>query len=809
MYATATNPNYYISPGALTFQENANNSSEYVVVSSYARTLMRVKPVKIDDVMVIDWAADLEYKNWQLTTKNTKFNDAYATLPLNIYVRLNRYDTSDALVFFSPKTLDILGNEVLEESNEDVDDGASQEEETPQYTPENATMLYIQIGWVTPPAYGVREIHYDSGNLGTAKGDAENGSDALAAMFKTITQGAVKLIQPQLGFVNIVLQDSLQLGQKLITAITDVISTVGENEKTTTLPTVKGVIDYIASVVDGLNNKFLRKDQADATSYKLTMGEAEVTGDASVGGDLGVTGDAAVGDTLSVGDELSVGGDMEVTGGASIGGDFGVTGETELVGKVTVHGAMQSDHFEPGIRGWKLDRNGNLEAETAHFRSAIETDELIINRQQAQEGDTIYSENDQIETVEAVGGSGGTTNYILTLKEKWDGYFTAQQYGNIIRGKINTLAAKEAEVWPEGVDYSTAEYASSQGVDAGGNKYYTSFMHCVATHNTNPALGVNQIEVALYGDEDVPMARNYPPCPLMAIARWGCRDYASPSDPDYETVLASIKRRQSLFMLTTTDGHIVKMTGVNQPILENWNFGTTLGTLPEFVKHWSIGSRLIDGRDYLYAQGVVVGDFIKVDIDGAPILNYVDCGEWVDGSSIAEPSIGNGIYLYAEKNDVSLQWETSDVWWKGCKWRCMQHQPVVSGGTTTYHEPGWNSSYWQFLEGDNQFRMEFASSMGYRFRRGSVNTTFVPTLYVGNEDITDEIATQYWYWTRTSDVTTAESRAADTVWNSNHTRMKTLTITDSDMPAWWATDNRIKFICHVTISDGRTLEFRV
>lgn len=794
IYSSPTN--YWIQPGALTFTLNALGEPDKVSVAIVSGAVIMAY-VKAGGTPIIDYNAAHNYRAWTIQASPTQLDRHDKVY---VYARLEKNGT-DALIIYPYLKLDIYGR--IASSSSTSSSSSDEEEIDPNY-------YYIMLGALTSSGSGTTPRTWAEGealSYGTLDTDQqrnEQRSDDLSRMFQRDVNDVI-WTQHDLTFVAgaklLLLRMPTLTGNTTIDVTTITrssdFSSINYGATDGSIMTSAAVAKYIELYAESLDNRFLRKDQADATSYKLTMGEAEVTGDASVGGDLGVTGDVAVGDTLTVGDELSVGGDASVSGGLDVHGN------------VTAYGTLKSDHFEPGIRGWRLDRNGNLEAETAHFRSAIETDELIINRQQAQEGDTIYSDNDQIEAVEAVGGSGGTTNYILTLKEKWDGYFTAQQYGNIIRGKINTLAAKEAEVWPEGVDYSTAEYASSQGVDAGGNKYYTSFMHCVATHNTNPALGVNQIEVALYGDEDVPMARNYPPCPLMAIARWGCRDYASPSDPDYETVLASIKRRQSLFMLTTTDGHIVKMTGVNQPILENWNFGTTLGTLPEFVKRWSIGSRLIDGRDYLYAQGVVVGDFIKVDIDGAPILNYVDCGEWVDGSSIAEPSIGNGIYLYAEKNDVSLQWETSDVWWKGCKWRCMQHQPVVSGGTTTYHEPGWNSSYWQFLEGDNQFRMEFASSMGYRFRMGSVNTTIVPTLYVGNEDITDEIATQYWYWTRTSDVTTAESRAADTVWNSNHTRMKTLTITDSDMPAWWSSGNRIKFVCHVTISDGRTLEFSV
>ena len=127
-------------------------------------------------------------------------------------------------------------------------------------------------------------------------------------------------------------------------------------------------------------------------------------------------------------------------------------------------------------------------------------------------------------------------------------------------------------------------------------------------------------------------------------------------------------------MLSNTDGRIVKLTGVDTPKLRATNFGATFGKLPEFIENWTIASRLIDRRDYLYAQGVVVGDFIKVDIQGDPIVQYVDCGEWYDGGATgAAPTVGHGIYLLNEHNNTSLQWETHDVWHLGtgtriCQW---------------------------------------------------------------------------------------------------------------------------------------------
>ena len=105
-------------------------------------------------------------------------------------------------------------------------------------------------------------------------------------------------------------------------------------------------------------------------------------------------------------------------------------------------------------------------------------------------------------------------------------------------------------------------------------------MRVIGTHNTNVNLGVNQIQVVLYGDNFVPAGRNFAPCELMTIARWGCVDYSDPEDPDYETIKASIIRRQRMFMISTTDGRVVKYTGVDSPILKNGNYGVTIGIFP-------------------------------------------------------------------------------------------------------------------------------------------------------------------------------------------------------------------------------------
>lgn len=476
----------------------------------------------------------------------------------------------------------------------------------------------------------------------------------------------------------------------------------------------------------------------------------------------------------------------------------------DALGSVIFHDKIQSPQFEEGLytgRGWRIDNLGNAEFESARVRSFLEIVELIVNRLQAQEGDTLFTDNDQIEKVDVIEDeTDHSISYILTLKEKYQGYVTGQMYGNVVKGIINTLAAKQAGV---------SDYESTSVEVDGENKYYTSWMRVIGTHNTNVNLGVNQIQVVLYGDNFVPSGRNFAPCELMTIARWGCVDYSDPEDPDYETIKASIIRRQRMFMISTTDGRVVKYTGVDSPILKNGNYGVTIGELPEFVKNYPDVRAILDQvgehTDWLYAQGIVVGNYIKVDREGLPVPVTVFCGEWVDGSQVANPSPGQGIYFYNEYNEDTQQYEIHEVRHNGGRWQCLQHQPVVSGGVATYYEPKWNSPYWRLVDGNDNLTIEFVSSKGYSFRRGNVDTVITPHLFYGNVDITNDVAAEYWNWTRESE---SGKTVADESWDAQHTGLvtgiKTLHLTNNDMPQTWSSANKAIFTCTVSVNDGKT-----
>lgn len=490
----------------------------------------------------------------------------------------------------------------------------------------------------------------------------------------------------------------------------------------------------------------------------------------------------------------------------------------DAIGRVIFSDELRSKEFRTGLydgKGWRIDNLGNAEFESARIRSYLEVVELLVNRMRAQEGDTMFTDNDQIDKVE----DGGNGTYILSLKQKFDGYVTSQLYGNILKGVINTLAAKQAGVSDE------TSHQQGQEQDDGGNKYYTSWMQVTGTHATEEnVLGVNQIRVVLYGDVDqqgnpiVPSGRNFPPCELMTIARYGCWQ-----DPNEQGISAAEKlsreQRQRVFVISTSDGRVTKYSGVNKPILENYNYGVTIGELPDFVKAYpdvaSVLAEVGEHTDWLYAQGIVVGNYIKVDRDGRPEVKIIDCHNWVDGSTILNPTPQHGIYYVNQWNEQTRQFETHDVWHEGHRWRCHIPQPVVDtqAGTITYYEPQWNSPYWEMIEGDDMYSLTFKSTNGNSFRRGYVDTYIRPHLMYGNnEEITHFIANEYWSWTRMEERNMDLPNpytAADIAWNAQHTgqmmgnSVKNFHLTNEDMVDTWSSRNKMIFTCRVSVSDGR------
>jgi hypothetical protein len=410
----------------------------------------------------------------------------------------------------------------------------------------------------------------------------------------------------------------------------------------------------------------------------------------------------------------------------------------KVLGLASFGGGAEFGEFIKSLyagKGAGIDANGNAEFESVRVRSYFECLELIVNRLSAIEGDQILTEADTIESVDDLGNN----CYGLHLRSKWDGYFTAQRENNVLKGIINTLAA-------------------------GSGLYYTCWMRVNSVNTAN-----NYIEVTAYPDEDTPAGTNYPPCADMKIARWGNQ---------------TDKTRQSCIYLSSTEGRIVRLTGVTKPIIEPENYGATFGTLPEFLR--SMDLPIVDGQDYVYARGLIVQDIIRIDYKGKPISEVIDRGPWAAGAA----------YYCEALNPETGIYEISDVWYMGCKWRCAKT------GTTT--APAWNNTDWAMVEGNPQFTVEFADT-DYIFDpdRLSLTLTIIARLY--NMDITDDILPADVEWTRYSEDANGVPRtASDNAWalkRAGAGKSLSLTIEDCDLNGYMP--RTLKFIATVTLRDGK------
>ena len=385
-------------------------------------------------------------------------------------------------------------------------------------------------------------------------------------------------------------------------------------------------------------------------------------------------------------------------------------------------------------KGAGIDELGNAEFESVRVRSYFECMELIINRLSAIEGDQLLTEADTIESVDDLGDN----CYGLHLKSKWDGYFTAQYPNNVLKGIINTLAT-------------------------GSGVYYTSWMRVNSVNTAN-----NYIEVTLYPGEETPAGINYPPCEMMKIARWGNQ---------------TDTKRQSCIYLSSTEGRIVRLTGVTKPIIDNANYGATFGELPEFLRELDLP--IAEGQDYLYARGIVVQDIIRIDYQGKPVSEIVDRGQWS----------ATGDYYCEALNPTTGIYEISDVWYNGCKYRCAK--------TGTRTAPAWNNTDWAMVEGNPEFTVDFAET-DYLFDpdKFALTLTIVAKLY--NMDITDDILDADVQWTRYSeDANGVERVASDNAWALKHAgagKSIDLTVEDCDFNGY--VPKKLKFIATVTLRDG-------
>ena len=242
--------------------------------------------------------------------------------------------------------------------------------------------------------------------------------------------------------------------------------------------------------------------------------------------------------------------------------------------------------------------------------------------------------------------------------------------------------------------------------------------------------------------------------------------------------------------MSSTEGRIVKLIGVTKPIIDKTNYGAVFGTLPDFVKELTDadGNPLLirDGLDYMYVPGIVTMDIIRVDRwTGQPIASYVDRGEYDPAAK----------YYCASLNPDTGIYETSDVWYHGCKYRCCKN--------LTSTAPAWNNTDWAMIEGNPDFIVDFAEPDNI-FDPDNFDTTLTIVAKIHNIVITDDILDADVMWTRYSeDDKGVERVASDNAWALKRANSgKSIHLTRDDIDFNGYVPKVVRFTATVTLRDG-------
>jgi hypothetical protein len=355
--------------------------------------------------------------------------------------------------------------------------------------------------------------------------------------------------------------------------------------------------------------------------------------------------------------------------------------------------------FIPGIltgSGGRIDERGNAEFESITSRSSIIAKELIVNRQTAMESNFVFTESGLVDSVEenAPATEGGNITYTLQLQKRWEGDFTAFKENDVILASVNALAT--------------------------GGKYYDMWMRVLSVNTVK-----NSIEVVCYPDNEVPSRKNYPPCELARLIRWG-----NATDED----------RQSCWYISSSEGILVWLDHVTKPIIDKSNYSLAIGKLPDALHFVFANYPLADKRDgAFYAKYLAVQNIIRTDYQGNVKQDVVDRGKWsLDIAKSEEPY-------------RCIATEVHDVWHYGCRWRCLEDK--------TQAEPKYASTGWAFVEGNPEFKVEMTSAQGWSFDcdeisklndEGQYNVfttlSFEATLY--NRSVNDYVEAKRVIWTR-------------------------------------------------------------
>ena len=397
--------------------------------------------------------------------------------------------------------------------------------------------------------------------------------------------------------------------------------------------------------------------------------------------------------------------------------------------------------------GGRIDELGNAEFESITSRSSIIAKELIVNRQTAMESNFVFTESGMVESVTEIPAAteGGNVTYDLKLQKRWDNDFTAFKENDVVLASINTLAEN--------------------------GKYYDMWLRVLSVNTVT-----NTITVVCYPDNECPSKKNYPPCELARLIRWG-----NAVDED----------RQSCWYISSSEGLLVWLDHVTKPIIDKTNYSLAMGKLPDALSFLFQDFPTANKRDgAFYAKWMMAASFQQIDYQGNPIHTTRDRGVW--SLAVAQ---GDNPYRNGDRT-------IDTVYYLGCKWKCLEDK--------TTKPPIYSSTAWAFVEGNPYFTLEMQSSKLWNFRLNDLMATnadgswkvFTTLSVVGrlyNQDVTDSMVNVV--WTRDSGNPTADNK-----WALSHANCGlSVDLTYEDLGGAAFKIGSVTFRCDAEIKDGETM----
>ncbi len=397
--------------------------------------------------------------------------------------------------------------------------------------------------------------------------------------------------------------------------------------------------------------------------------------------------------------------------------------------------------------GGRIDGLGNAEFESITSRSSIIAKELITNRQTAMESNFVFTESGLVESVVEIPATteDGNVTYDLKLQKRWDNDFTAFKENDVVLASINTLAEN--------------------------GKYYDMWLRVLSVNTVT-----NTITVVCYPDDECPSKKNYPPCELARLIRWG-----NAVDED----------RQSCWYISSSEGLLVWLDHVTKPIIDKTNYSLAMGKLPDALSFLFQDFPTANKRDgAFYAKWMMAASFQQIDYQGNPIYTTRDRGVW--SLAVAQ---GDNPYRNGDRT-------IDTVYYLGCKWQCLEDK--------TIKPPTYSSTAWAFVEGNPYFTLEMLSSKLWNFRLNDLMATnadgswkvFTTLSVVGrlyNQDVTDSMVNIV--WTRDSG-----NPAADNKWALSHANSGlSADLTYEDLGGAAFKIGSVTFQCEAQIKDGETM----